>query len=160
MSHQYVDKGTLKTWMGLSGSTQDTNLDYALDAASAAIDAYCGRQFTISAAVETRLYDCEFMDYADIDDIATTTGLVVKTLNADGSVAETLTLNTDYYLAPYNADKVDPILPFTKIIMAIEKSGKKYYLQNIDRDYQLQLSLVAQYKRDQMLFLLQLHKQH
>lgn len=124
MSHQYVDKNTLKTWMGLSGSTQDTNLDVALDAASAAIDAYCGRQFTISAAVETRLYDCEFMDYADVDDIATTTGLIVKTLNADGSVAETLTLNTDYYLAPYNADKLDPILPFTKIIMALEKSGK------------------------------------
>ena len=34
-------------------------------------------------------------------------GLVVKTLNADGTVNETLTLNTDYYLAPYNADKVD-----------------------------------------------------
>ena len=96
MSHQYVDKNTLKTWMGLSGTGQDNNLDVALDAASAAIDAYTGRQFTISGSVETRLYDCEFMDYADVDDIATTTGLIVKTLNADGSVNETLTLNTDY----------------------------------------------------------------
>ncbi len=137
MSHQYVDKNTLKTWMGLSGSTQDDNLDVALDAASAAIDAYCGRQFTISAAVETRLYDCEFMDYADVDDIATTTGLVVKTLNADGSVAETLTLNTDYYLAPYNADKLDPILPFTKIIMAIE-----YLKKGIDEKQSTQATLI------------------
>ncbi len=124
MSHAYRTVSELKGWLGLSGSGQDTNLGYALDAATAAIDAYTGRQFDIDGAVVTRLYDCEFMDYADVDDIATTTGLIVKTLNADGSVAETLTLNTDYYLAPYNADKLDPILPFTKIIMAIEKSGK------------------------------------
>jgi hypothetical protein len=124
MSHAYRTVSELKGWLGLSGSGQDTNLGYALDAATAAIDAYAGRQFDIDGAVVTRLYDCEYMDYAEVDDIATSTGLVVKTLNADGSVAETLTLNTDYYLAPYNADKVEPVMPFTKIIMAIEKSGK------------------------------------
>jgi len=124
MSHAYRTVSELKGWLGLSGSGQDTNLGYALDAATAAIDAYAGRQFDIDLAVVTRLYDCEFMDYADVDDIATTTGLIVKTLNADGSVAETLTLNTDYYLAPYNSDKVEPVMPFTKIVMAIDKSGK------------------------------------
>lgn len=124
MSHAYRTVSELKGWLGLSGSGQDTNLSYALDAATAAIDAYAGRQFDIDGAVVTRLYDCEFMDYADVDDIATTTGLIVKTLNADGSVAETLTLNTDYYLAPYNSDKVEPVMPFTKIVMAIDKSGK------------------------------------
>ena len=124
MSHAYRTVSELKGWLGLSGTGQDTNLGYALDAATAAIDAYTGRQFDIDAAVVTRLYDCEYMDYAEVDDIATSTGLVVKTLNADGSVNETLTLNTDYYLAPYNADKVEPVMPFTKIIMALEKSGK------------------------------------
>ena len=124
MSHAYRSVAELNGWMGLSGSGQDTNLGYALDAATAAIDAYAGRQFDIDGAVVTRLYDCEYMDYAEVDDIATSTGLIVKTLNADGSVNETLTLNTDYYLAPYNADKVEPVMPFTKIIMAIEKSGK------------------------------------
>jgi hypothetical protein len=124
MSHAYRTVSELKGWLGLSGSGQDTNLGYALDAATAAIDAYAGRQFDIDAAVVTRLYDCEYMDYAEVDDIATSTGLIVKTLNADGTVNETLTLNTDYYLAPYNADKVEPVMPFTKIIMAIEKSGK------------------------------------
>ena len=124
MSHAYRSVSELKAWIGLSGSGQDTNLGYALNAATAAIDAYAGRQFDIDGAVVTRLYDCEYMDYAEVDDIATSTGLIVKTLNADGSVNETLTLNTDYYLAPYNADKVEPVMPFTKIIMAIEKSGK------------------------------------
>ena len=124
MSHAYRSVSELKGWLGLSGSGQDTNLGYALDAATAAIDSYAGRQFDIDGAVVTRLYDCEYMDYAEVDDIATSTGLVVKTLNADGTVNETLTLNTDYYLAPYNADKVEPVMPFTKLIMAIEKSGK------------------------------------
>ena len=64
------------------------------------------------------------MDYVEVDDIATVTGLIVKTLEADGTVNETLTLNTDYYLSPYNSDKTDPAKPFTKIIMAIEKAGK------------------------------------
>ena len=124
MSHAYRSVPELKAWIGLSGSGQDTNLGYALNAATAAIDAYAGRQFDIDGTVVTRLYDCEYMDYAEVDDIATSTGLVVKTLNADGTVNETLTLNTDYYLAPYNADKVEPVMPFTKLIMAIEKSGK------------------------------------
>ena len=134
MSHQYTDKSQLKTWLGITGSGQDTNIDFALDAAAAAIDNYCGRQFTISD-VETRLFDCEFMDYAEIDDIATTTGLVVKTLNADGTVNETLTIDTDFYVAPYNNDKLDPKLPFTKIVMAMENSGK-VFLHHTGRDYQ------------------------
>ena len=45
MSHQYVDKTELKTFLGMSGSGQDNNLDFALDAASAAIDDFCGRVF-------------------------------------------------------------------------------------------------------------------
>ena len=47
MSHQYTDKSELKTWLGITGSGQDTNIDFALDAAAAAIDKYCGRLFNI-----------------------------------------------------------------------------------------------------------------
>ena len=125
MSHeQYVDKDDVKTWLGLSGTGQDTNIDIAIDAASRAIDHYTGRVFTISEAVEDRHYDCEFADYAFIDDIATTTGLVVKTLNEDGTDDQTLVLDTDYYLYPLNADKLHPKMPFNKIVMAIENGGK------------------------------------
>jgi hypothetical protein len=124
MSQSYVAQSELKTWLGITGSGQDTNLTTAIKAASSAIADFCGRQFDIDANVVTRVYDCEFMDFVEVDDIATTTGLIVKTLNADGTVNETLTLNTDYYLTPYNADKGDPAMPFTKIVMAIEKAGK------------------------------------
>ena len=55
MAHeQYVDKGDVKTWLGLSGTAQDTNIDIAIDAASRAIDHFTGRVFTISEAVSDR----------------------------------------------------------------------------------------------------------
>tara|TARA_R100000329_G_scaffold31974_1_gene29630 strand:+ start:1214 stop:1891 length:678 start_codon:yes stop_codon:yes gene_type:complete len=124
MSQTYCALSELKTWLGLSGSGQDDNLNASIKSASSSIAKYCGRQFDIDSTVQTRVYDCEFMDYAFVDDIATTTGLIVKTLNADASVHETLTINTDFLLAPYNADKLDPAIPFDKIVMNIENGGK------------------------------------
>lgn len=123
-NEQYCDKDDVKTWLGLSGTGQDTNLDIAINAACRAIDDYTGRVFSQSDAVEDRFYDCEFADYAFIDDIATTTGLVVKTLNEDGTDHQTLVLDTDYYLYPLNADKEFPNMPFNKIVLAIENGGK------------------------------------
>lgn len=118
-----MDKSELKTFLGMSGSAQDNNLDFALDAASSAIDDFCGRVFYKTDSTQDRVYDCEFTDFIYIDDIATTTGLVVKTLDSDGSDLKTLSLNTDFYLYPHNADKLDPVMPFDKIVMAIENSG-------------------------------------
>ena len=125
MAHtQYVDKADVKTWLGLSGTAQDTNIDIAINAACRAIDDFCGREFIQTETTQDRYYDCEFADYAFVDDIATTTGLVVKTLNEDGTDDQTLVLNTDFYLYPLNADKVIPTMPFYKIVMAIENGGK------------------------------------
>ena len=33
LSHQYTDKDEVKTWLGITGTGQDTNLDFAIDAA-------------------------------------------------------------------------------------------------------------------------------
>ena len=123
---QYVDKDDLKGWLGLAGDAQDTNLDIAINAACRAIDDYCGRVFFQTQTTETRYFDCEFADYVFVDDIATTTGLEVKTLNEDGTDDQTLVLNTDYYLYPLNqtTEDVHPRLPYYKIVMAIENGGK------------------------------------
>lgn len=127
--HTYVTVDELKGWLGISGSAQDTNLTYALEAATNLIDEFCGRVFYVEKdsgvdVLQTRYYDCEFQDFIEVDDISTTTGLVVKTLNADGTDDQTLVRDTDYYLAPYNADKLQPRMPFDKIYMAIENGGK------------------------------------
>jgi hypothetical protein len=127
--HTYVSVDELKGWLGLSGTAQDNNLTYALEAATNLIDEFCGRVFYVEKdsgtdVLQERYYDCEFQDFIEVDDISTTTGLIVQTLNADGSVNQTLVRDTDYYLAPYNADKMQPRMPFDKIYMAIENGGK------------------------------------
>lgn len=134
--HTYVSVDDLKGWLGLSGTSQDTNLTYALEAATNLIDEFCGRVFYVEKdsgtdVLQERYYDCEFQDFVHIDDVSTTTGLVVQTLNADGTVDQTLVKDTDYYLAPYNADKLQPRMPFDKIYMAIENGGKVLPTQHL-----------------------------
>ena len=64
MSQTYCALSELKTWLGLSGSGQDDNLNASIKSASSSIAKYCGRQFDINSTVQTRVYDCEFMDPA------------------------------------------------------------------------------------------------
>ena len=46
MAHdQYCDKDDVKNRIGLSGTSQDNNIDNAINGASRQIDAYCGRVF-------------------------------------------------------------------------------------------------------------------
>lgn len=127
--HTYVSVAELKGWLGITGSTQDTNLTYALEAATNLIDEFCGRVFYVpkesgTDVLQTRYYDCEFSDFVVVDDISTTTGLVVQTLHSDGTVDQTLTINDDFYLYPLNSFEQQPSMPADKIFMNIEGSGK------------------------------------
>jgi hypothetical protein len=74
----------------------------ALNAASAAVESYCGRVFTLDTTATARVYDVTRSDRVAIDDIATTTGLIVKT-GRPGSFTTTLTVDTQYWLKPLNA---------------------------------------------------------
>lgn len=100
---QYVDKNDLKTYIGLSGSGQDTNIDNAINGASRQIDAICGRYFYQDASVNARYYTPTNDYFLFTDDISTTTGLVVQLdTTDDGSYDKTLTINTDFILKPFN----------------------------------------------------------
>tara|TARA_R110002020_G_scaffold55503_2_gene153925 strand:+ start:971 stop:1594 length:624 start_codon:yes stop_codon:yes gene_type:complete len=103
MANQYVDKADLKTYIGLSGTGQDTNIDNAIDGASRLIDKICGRHFWQDSSVTDKFYTPINEYYLEIDDMSTTTGLVVKTdTNDDGTHNKTLTLDTDFVLKPFN----------------------------------------------------------
>lgn len=123
MATDYIALSELKTFIGYTGSGQDDNLNMAIDAGSRAIDDYCGRFFH-QTALQTRTYDCEFPDFAPVDDISTTTGLVIKSLQSDGTVDTTYTINTDFFLHPQNAASETPVMPYNKIVMALVNSGK------------------------------------
>ena len=103
MSNQYVDKADLKTYIGLTGTGQDTNIDNAIDGASRLIDKICGRHFWQDSAVTDKFYTPINDYYLEIDDLSTTTGLVVKLdTNDDGTHDKTLTIDTDFVLKPLN----------------------------------------------------------
>ena len=45
MADTYCDNSDVKSFIGLSGSSQDSNIDLAIKGASRLIDNYCGRHF-------------------------------------------------------------------------------------------------------------------
>lgn len=107
----YCDSTDLKRWLSISDSNDDAILDQCADAASAMIDAYCGRTFTVASG--TSVWYPERVGYCvDTPDFATTSGLVVET-TSDHTTWVTLTSNTDYVVYPLNRGPLE--LPYNQI---------------------------------------------
>lgn len=104
----YTTVAEMREHFGDTNSVTDNEiLERAIESASRAIDRFCGRWFYQEAATSVRAYRPTETDIAWVDDISTTTGLVIKTDTAgDYSWATTWTLGTDYDLEPANADVV------------------------------------------------------
>lgn len=106
--------------------TLDTQMQQAINAASRAIDGYCGRRFWQDATVVTRLYDAETPLTCEVDDISTATGLIVAVdLTGYGVYDITLTKDTDFILRPLNAAFEYPVQPWTEL--AIVLGSKAYF---------------------------------
>lgn len=96
--------------------TYDTRLESAINAASRQIEARCGRRFWQDASVVARQYDADNPRELCVDDISTTTGLIVKIDSGDdGTYETTLTISTDFIVTPYNAADLTPVWPYTAI---------------------------------------------
>ncbi len=104
----YATLAELKASVGILDTDDDTELGYALGAASRLIDDYTGRQFGALAVAIPRYYEA-FYDIesrrwmARIDDLMVTTDLVVKTDDGTETYPTTLAIDTDFRLQPYNA---------------------------------------------------------
>lgn len=95
----YVSLVEAKNYVRVTDTVDDVELALIVTAASRAIDNRTHRQFGQVAAVEERFYPARYSRtrqrwVAEIDDLATTTGLVV-TVNG--------TVTTNYVLGPRNA---------------------------------------------------------
>lgn len=107
----YITVQEFKDFLDITGgdSVDDIELAVAITAASRAIDDYCNRQFGQVAVAEERLYTA-WPDYqrgvwcVDIDDLMTTTNLVVE---LDG------TATTDFTKEPVNA--ASKSMPWTRL---------------------------------------------
>lgn len=88
-------------------TTDDTQIGFAVEAASRSIDIVCGRQFGVVAAPEARFYNVLYLpdgrEEIQCDDFQSLTGLVVALdTNRDGTYALTLS-NSTLVPNPYNA---------------------------------------------------------
>lgn len=100
----YVLLADLKAFVGITDAVDDATLTRALAAAEAQIDTYTGRKFSADASPVVRYYTAQDPSTVLIDDVQTTTGLVVKTdETGDGVFEKTWTIDTDFRLGPYNA---------------------------------------------------------
>lgn len=90
-----------------SDTGDDATILTQLTGASRLLERECGRFFNQDASVVVRLYDGNGLTRIHIDDLSTTTGLVVKVdLNGDFDFAdsnETLTVDTHFKVGPVNA---------------------------------------------------------
>jgi hypothetical protein len=114
---QLVTKGELKAILGIStGDTlDDLRLEAACDAATAQIQAECGRTFIADVSASPRVFVAGSALVCEIDDIATTSGLIVKTDDDNNGTFETTWLATDYQLEPLNARLSGQVWPYTQL---------------------------------------------
>lgn len=73
-----------------------------LAAASGAVESYAGRVFTLAESATARVFRPTRTDRVAVDDISSTSGLVVK-IGQPGAWDTTLTADSDYWLTPDNA---------------------------------------------------------
>lgn len=109
----YCTSSDLKTFMRISGTTDDAVIAMAISAASRAVDRECDRQFGSTDTAEARYYELQWDDYKNNwyiqpDDIATLSDL---TIGVDIADDETFSESvTNYSVRPRNAlTKGEPV---------------------------------------------------
>ena len=118
MTSTYLAVPELQEALPTSDPSDVALLNIAIEAASRAVDSYCGQRFWQDDTVKTREYYSETCDTVTTDPISTTSGLIVKTDSAgDGTYATTLTISTDFILLPVNAPDNYPVEPYTQIYL-------------------------------------------
>lgn len=105
LTNGYCSVAQLRTHFGDDSSLLSTELlERAINATSRAIDKFCGRRFWVDGSVQAKVFRCDDGYEADVDDISTTTGLIIATdTTGDGTYATTWA-TTDYQLEPLNAN--------------------------------------------------------
>lgn len=105
----------VKQALGIEDTVDDYAINLAVEASTAMIQQYCGRQFTQDATATARVYVATNPYLAHVDDISTTSGLIIKTdPGADGSFSQTWT-TADYQLEPLNGKMNGQTWPYHTI---------------------------------------------
>ena len=118
ITNGYTTVATFQSYTGMTTITADetVNIEKAIESASRTIDRMTNRRFWADTNATARQYRATDFYRLFVDDISSTTGLIVKTdTGGDGTFETTLTFNTDYILDPVNAPQLER--PFTIVTM-------------------------------------------
>lgn len=120
-SPNYATDGELRSQVRIGDVADDAQIALALATSSRAIDARCNRQFGRVAVAEAREYTPRWSRarsgwLVPIDDLTTSTGLVVKVDQDGDGTFETTVASTGYRLRPYNAAAAG--WPWTELLIA------------------------------------------
>ena len=125
----YATLAELKTYIGLSGSGQDTNLENAINGASRQIDAITGR-FFYQTSSDIKYFTPDNALFLIVPDISTPSGLIVQLDdNDDGTHEKTITVDTDFYLKPLDAgNQIDgeEFSPITELAILDTRSSERF----------------------------------
>ncbi|MFC9088996.1 hypothetical protein [Nocardiopsis dassonvillei] len=105
ITNGYCTAAQVRTQLGDADSQLvDVDLERAINAASRAVDRHCSRRFWSDATPVERTYTVHDPHAVWVDDISTTTGLIITTDDTrDGTWGTTWDAD-DYQLEPLNAD--------------------------------------------------------
>ena len=116
LSNAYATTDEFRAYCRIDSAADNTLHEGVVAAASRMVDRYTGRRFWQDGTVVAREYHADSPSCVQVDDISTTTGLIVKSdINADGTFAQTLTITTNFLAYPLNAADDVPARPFTEI---------------------------------------------
>ena len=104
ITNGYCTQNELKTFVGIptTDTADDSLIDDAVNAASRQIDAFCGRYFYQDTSASARKFFTNDLYRLRVDDISTTTGLVVKYDDDDDGTYEETVSSSDYQVLPIN----------------------------------------------------------
>jgi hypothetical protein len=112
----YATLTQIKNYMSISDNTDNDLLEDLVESASRSIDRIANRRFYLDATASARLYRAYSNIFVFVDDIGTTSNLVVAMdENGNGTYSKTLTLNTDYILDPLTSPSLNR--PYTQLTM-------------------------------------------
>ena len=116
ITNGYATLAEVKAAARITDSVDDALLEIAIESASRAIDGHTHRNFTVAGTAATaRVFTATNSDFVWVDDVASTTGLVVKTAdNLDANFATTW-VTADYQLEPLNGVSEGISWPYTRI---------------------------------------------
>ena len=116
ITNGYTTLTAMKAYLSISDSSDDSILETMVESASRSIDRIANRRFYLDTNATSRQYRAYNDVFAYVDDIGTTSSLVVAMdEDGDGTFETTLTLNTDFILDPLTAPSLGR--PYTQLTM-------------------------------------------